>query len=246
MKKYKYDIKLGHYIPLFEGEVVNQGEQNTQNQESQQSEQAKASLTNLETEEVVQLRAEKNNKLSNIQKTIDQKNSVLVQCQEKVANASNEEQIDQSQLNLLQKTLLQAQKDLLDAKMEYAKVSNEMDVRIIQQQLKLVESKIYYQPVFPEKYKRLNESNIQNAKIHFSSLIDNDVQGIISGMVDFKKAFKDSELLYGKDKDGYFAVCVDQADFNKLVKTLEDAGYHRDDIMAVCLPQIFDRSNLTK
>jgi predicted RNase H-like HicB family nuclease len=66
-------------------------------------------------------------------------------------------------------------------------------------------------------------------------------------MVDFKKTFAKSNLLYGKDKEGgYFAVCVDQADFNKLTDTLEEAGWLRDEILACCLPQIFDRSNLTK
>jgi hypothetical protein len=40
-------------------------------------------------------------------------------------------------------------------------------------------------------------------------LIGNDDHHILKGMVDFKRAFGNSNLLYGKDKDGYFVVAVD-------------------------------------
>ena len=65
-------------------------------------------------------------------------------------------------------------------------------------------------------------------------------------MVDFKKAFANSNLLFGKDKGGYFAVCVDQEDMNKLTNTLIEVGYNKDDIYSVVLSQMFDRSDLVK
>ncbi|MDY4736654.1 MAG: hypothetical protein SPI06_13455 [Terrisporobacter sp.] len=40
-------------------------------------------------------------------------------------------------------------------------------------------------------------------------LIAPDDDHILKGMADFKRAFKDTDLLYGKDKNGYFVVCVD-------------------------------------
>jgi len=98
----------------------------------------------------------------------------------------------------------------------------------------------------PNKYHFLNESNIQNAKVYINKIFDNDYQQRIKGMVDFKKAFANSNLLFGKDKEGYFAVCVDQDDLNKLTNTLIEVGYNKDDIYSVVLSQMFDRSDLIK
>ena len=79
-----------------------------------------------------------------------------------------------------------------------------------------------------------------------NKIFENDFQQRIKGMVDFKKAFANSNLLFGKDKGGYFAVCVDQEDMNKLTNTLIEVGYNKDDIYSVVLSQMFDRSDLVK
>jgi len=90
-----------------------------------------------------------------------------------------------------------------------AKKRNEYDNKIFQLQAKLVESIQKAYDELPVKYRILNESNIQNAKVYINKIIENDYQERIKGMVDFKKAFANSNLLFGKDKGGYFAVCVD-------------------------------------
>jgi len=41
------------------------------------------------------------------------------------------------------------------------------------------------------------------------NLIKPEEDAPLKGMADFKRAFKDTDLLYGKDKNGYFVVCVD-------------------------------------
>lgn len=97
----------------------------------------------------------------------------------------------------------------------------------------------------PLKYRRfLNESNIHQAKIYMGSLIQNDDEHIIKDMNDFKKVFRDSSLVYGKDKNGYYTLCIDQEDFDKLYSTLQEVGYMRDDIFAVVMPQVLDRSSM--
>jgi hypothetical protein len=100
------------------------------------------------------------------------------------------------------------------------------------------------QRVLPEKYRNLNESNIHTAKIYMRDLIGNDDEHIIKGMVDFKRAFGKSNLLYGKDKEGYFVVCIDQEDFDKMYNTLEETGYVRDTIIDNIMPQLFDRKEM--
>ena len=71
-------------------------------------------------------------------------------------------------------------------------------------------------------------------------LIDDD--HILKGMVDFKRAFKDTDLLYGKDRNGYFLIAVDKEDLDKVYDTLEELGYLRDEIIDTFIPQVLDRT----
>lgn len=96
----------------------------------------------------------------------------------------------------------------------------------------------------PEKYSHLNESNIHQAKIYMGNLIQNDEYHIIKDMRDFKKVFGKSEMLYGKDQNGYYVVCIDQDDFNKMYSTLQEEGYLRDEIISTVMPQILNRSTM--
>lgn len=203
-------------------------------------------MINLDSEEVVAMRQEKANQIKTLQDDIEKKTNNVVQCQQAIANIQQSGEADQSQLNAAQKTLIQANKELADAKFNMAKKTNEYDNKIFQLQTKLVESIETARRALPIKYQALNESNIQNAKVYLNKIFDNDYQERIKGMVDFKKAFANSNLLFGKDKGGYFAVCVDQEDMNKLTNTLIEVGYNKDDIYSVVLSQMFDRSDLVK
>jgi len=70
-------------------------------------------------------------------------------------------------------------------------------------------------------------------------LIESDGYQIISEMTDFKKIMGKANMLYGKDENGYFAVCVDNYDLNKLATVLEKAGYMKDAIMGCCFSQLY-------
>jgi len=58
-------------------------------------------------------------------------------------------------------------------------------------------------------------------------------------MADFKKLMGRANLLYGKDSNGYFAVCVDDYDLNRLTTVLERAGYLKESINACCYSQLY-------
>lgn len=109
---------------------------------------------------------------------------------------------------------------------------------------KLSESKnIRYN--LPDKYKGLNESNIHNAKIYMGELVGTDTKkSILKGMADFKRTFKDTNLLYGKDRQGYFLIILDQDDMDTMYDTLDEVGYLKDDIIDTVMPQLFNRCNL--
>ena len=248
--KYRFDMNIGHYVLLLEGEApqADGTHEETQDQEQnqEQGQKPQVQMINLDSEEVVAIRQEKANQLKTLQDDIEKKTNNVVQCQQAIANIQQSGEADQSQLNAAQKTLIQANKELADAKFNMAKKTNEYDNKIFQLQAKLVESIESARKELPLKYQALNESNIQNAKVYLNKIFDNDYQERIKGMVDFKKAFANSNLLFGKDKGGYFAVCVDQEDMNKLTNTLIEVGYNKDDIYSVVLSQMFDRSDLVK
>lgn len=249
--KYKFDMNIGHYVLLLEGEAPqtdgSQEQPQNQDQNQEQPQKPQVQIINLDSKEVVAMRQEKANQLKILQDDIEKKTNNVVQCQQAIANIQQQlDKADQSQLNAAQKTLIQANKELADAKFNMAKKANEYDNKIFQLQAKLVESIETARRGLPLKYQALNESNIQNAKVYLNKIFDNDYQERIKGMVDFKKAFANSNLLFGKDKGGYFAVCVDQEDMNKLTNTLIEVGYNKDDIYSVVLSQMFDRSDLVK
>ena len=249
--KYKFDMNIGHYVLLLEGEAPqtdgSQDQSQNQDQNQEQAQKPQVQMINLDSKEVIAMRQEKANQLKTLQDDIEKKTNNVVQCQQDIANIQQQsDKVDQSQLNAAQKTLIQANKELADAKFNMAKKANEYDNKIFQLQAKLVESIEIARRELPLKYQALNESNIQNAKVYLNKIFDNDYQERIKGMVDFKKAFANSNLLFGKDKGGYFAVCVDQEDMNKLTNTLIEVGYNKDDIYSVVLSQMFDRSDLVK
>lgn len=246
--RYKYDIHFGHYVPLFEGEApqTDGTEDQTNTENGDQKQQPTAAVVNLNSPDVIKMQQEKTNVINTLQTNIKNKSDNIIQIQQKITSTIQDGKSDQATVNALYKSVIQAQKELADAKFEIAKKTNEYDNKIFQLQSSLVESTIKAYNELPQKYTMLNESNVQNAKIYIGKIFDNDYQQRIKGMIDFKKAFANSNLLYGKDKKGYFAVCVDQEDLNKLTNTLIEIGYNKDDIYSVVLSQMFDRSDLVK
>lgn len=121
-------------------------------------------------------------------------------------------------------------------------IANFQDQKLAQLQKLSQTNESYYK--IPEKYKWLNESNIHTAKIYMGDLIAPDDDHILKGMADFKRAFKDTDLLYGKDRNGYFLIAVDKEDFDKVYNTLEEVGYLRDEIIDTVMPQLFDRHEM--
>jgi len=147
----------------------------------------------------------------------------------------------QKTINDLQSSMLQATVDLLKIQFDKAKMEYDENLKIIQkqsQELKVNESRC----MIPEKYRRIDESEIQDSKIHIDTLIKNDPQMRVRSIADFKRMFEGSDLLYGKDREGYFAICVDDDDLGRLTETLEASGFMRDEIIAHVMPQIFEET----
>lgn len=244
--KYKFDLKSGHYIILNEAEDTQAANQQNINNNNAS---AVKPLPALNTEEVV---AETNKMQVELKKCDDELaklNDTKVQLENAIAKAT--EQFNAAELDRkdsFRQQVIDGNKKLLTVLLniskkekEKADKKNQFEENILQLQLKVNES---MRRVLPEKYRNLNESNIHTAKIYMRDLIGNDDNHIIKGMVDFKRAFGKSNLLYGKDKEGYFVVCIDQEDFDKMYNTLEETGYVRDTIIDNIMPQLFDRKEM--
>lgn len=244
--KYKFDLKSGHYIILNEAEDTQAAnQQNTNNNNTS----AVKPLPALNTEEVV---AETNKMQVELKKCDDELaklNDTKVQLENAIAKATEQfNAVELERKDSFRQQVIDGNKKLLTVLLniskkekEKADKKNQFEENILQLQLKVNES---MRRVLPEKYRNLNESNIHTAKIYMRDLIGNDDNHIIKGMVDFKRAFGKSNLLYGKDKEGYFVVCIDQEDFDKMYNTLEETGYVRDTIIDNIMPQLFDRKEM--
>lgn len=72
----------------------------------------------------------------------------------------------------------------------------------------------------PEKYRYLNEDGLERARIYVNGLIGEDDDYLLHNMNDFRYVFENSGLVYGKNRRGYYVLCVDNDDVNRLYETL--------------------------
>lgn len=251
-EKYRFNLKTGHYEILRHSYAINEDEgsavQSSVNSASVSTEndnEEKVVLRNIKTEEVNSLQNAMNTEVKKISDEIQKYKEQLTQIESKHISAidtfnNSGTQADANNVANIQKQILQLKKQISDAAFKKAETKHKYEIDIITLQNKILES-IYH---IPTKYKCLNESNIQSAKVYINDLFGPD--SIMKGMVDFKKVFKHSQLFYGKDNKGYFTLCIDQEDFDRMYKALTDVGYSRDSIIDTIMPQVFDRRELVQ
>lgn len=251
MKKYKYvyNTKTGHFIKKLNEDDSNvKTDTNQDNNNSNNSTDSKddastgnTSFKSVESDETIQdLTAKAQENENKFQQDLNTQQKLLDAAK---ATASNKTpagpydpvMTDQNVLNIMKKINDMTKQHAIDQ-------ANFQDQKLAQLQKLSQTNESYYK--IPEKYKWLNESNIHTAKIYMGNLIKPEEDAPLKAMADFKRAFKDTDLLYGKDKNGYFVVCVDQEDFNTLYDTLEENSYVRDEIIDTVMPQLFDRHEM--
>lgn len=255
VKKYKYvyNQKTGHFIKKLNEDDSNVSTDTQQQQQTNNSNNTSSTTDNKDT-------STNNTSFKSVEsdETIQSLNAKLQDNENKFQQDLNTQQklLDAAKVTASKKTptgpydpvetdadVLNIMKKINDITKQHAiDIANFQDQKLAQLQKLSQTNESYYK--IPEKYKWLNESNIHTAKIYMGDLIAPDDQHILKGMADFKRAFKDTDLLYGKDKNGYFVVCVDQEDFNTLYDTLEENSYLRDQIIDTVIPQLFDRHEM--
>lgn len=254
VKKYKYvyNKKTGHFI-----KKLNEDDSNVST-DTQQQQNNNSNTTSSTTDDKDTSTNNTSFKSVESDETIQSLNAKIQDNENKFQQDLNTQQklLDAAKVTASKKTptgpydpvatdadVLNIMKKINDITKQHAiDIANFQDQKLAQLQKLSQTNESYYK--IPEKYKWLNESNIHTAKIYMGDLIAPDDDHILKGMADFKRAFKDTDLLYGKDKNGYFVVCVDQEDFNTLYDTLEENSYLRDQIIDTVIPQLFDRHEM--
>ena len=248
IKKYKYvyDRQSGHFIKKLnedDSNVTTDTEQETKQteQKPEENKNSSSSFKSVESDEVIQkLNAQIQDNEKKFQDDLNTQNKLLDAAK---VNASKKTPqgiydpvaTDPDVLNIMKKINDMTKQHAIDK-------ANFEDQKLAQLQKLSQTNESYYK--IPEKYKGLNESNIHTAKIYLGNLIAPDEDHILKGMADFKRAFKETNLLYGKDRQGYFVIAVDKDDFDTLSDTLEETGYLRDEIIDIIMPQLFDRHEM--
>lgn len=248
IKKYKYvyDRQSGHFIKKLnedDSNVTTDTDQETKptEQKSEENKETSSSFKSIESDEVIQkLNAQIQDNEKKFQDGLNTQHKLL-----DVAKANASKKVPQGIYDPVatDPDVLNIMKKINDMTKQHAiDKANFEDQKIAQLQKLSQTNESYYK--IPEKYKGLNESNIHTAKIYMGNLIAPDEDHILKGMADFKRAFKETNLLYGKDRQGYFVIAVDKDDFDTLSDTLEETGYLRDEIIDTIMPQLFDRHEM--
>ena len=254
VKKYKYvyNKKTGHFI-----KKLNEDDSNVST-DTQQQQNNNSNTTSSTTDDKDTSTNNTSFKSVESDETIQSLNTKIQDNENKFQQDLNTQQklLDAAKVAASKKTptgpydpvatdadVLNIMKKINDITKQHAiDIANFQDQKLAQLQKLSQTNESYYK--IPEKYKWLNESNIHTAKIYMGDLIAADDDHILKGMADFKRAFKDTDLLYGKDRNGYFLIAVDKEDFDKVYDTLEEVGYLRDEIIDTVMPQLFDRHEM--
>lgn len=242
--KYVFDKKSGRLIKkLNEDDNNTNQEQQTNGQTSQDNQQ------NVSTGTVTGQTIESNPDMQKLNQeifTIKQKYDSDINTQNKLLNAAKQAASKKTEIGtydpvMTDPTVIAIMKKInVLNRQYYTNMCNYEDKKIALLTKMSTMKENYYK--VPDKYKGLNESNIHTAKIYMKNLINDDQ--ILKGMVDFKHVFQNTNLLYGKDKQGYFIVALDSEDFNQATDALEEVGYLRDEILDTIMPQVLDRHTM--
>ena len=265
-----FDIDKGHYITIINeanGDTSFNASEAPQNQEGKTAEQQQAASTEVQqnksvedNQDIQRLETQKNaeqkrfdDQMNSWNQTYDRQiqtlRDTLTAAQTAAASAQTQTAYDKVQTN---RDVLTVKKQIADLELKNVEekcrmqLAHARELNKIENQKLDVLKKMTNEGMMrlPEKYRKvLNESNIAQAKIYVNNLVGNEDRHILTGMVDFNHAFADSQLVYGRDKNGYYVLCIDQEDFNRLYQTMQEAGYHRDDVLATVMPQLLDRRN---
>lgn len=255
MKKFVYDIESGHYIYLNEDDnslsdvAQNQNQENSQNQnqENNNSQQSISALPIESDETLTALNKALSDKKVIFDKDMTDLNNQLALAQQDISKRlnSNDKKLSNYKYDPAQvdPVILNIQNKIVTKQNEWNIFNQNIQKQILARKKELSALTKAESIGVPYKVRyMMNESAVSKCKIYIDSLTGEDKP--IFNKYSLNKCFKNTNLVYGKDKKRYFVVIIDQADVDEMYQALLDFGYEFDEIQSVILSGLMDRSHM--
>lgn len=267
--KFIYDIESGHYIALNEDDNSlsnnanngtegnsNQNAQNNQQQPQQQTgndDNTKATSAKSIDSDTVLLNLNKmlNDKKVMYDRELLQLNNQLTLAQQDISNKmhAGDQSVAVYEFDPLQvhDSILTLQNKIFTKQQEFNNFNTNIQKQILARKKELSAKKKSVSEAkrigVPDKIvKLITESSVSKCKIYIDALCGEDMP--IFNKYSLNKCFKNTDLVYGKDKRKYFVVIVDEDDVNEMYKALLDFGYDFEDVQSVLLSGLMNRSHM--
>ena len=246
-----FDINTGHYKVINEGEQpqdVQQTDQENKTENTTANTEKQNSFKSTEADEtILNLQKQRQTLVNDYNQRIKVQNDNLLQVKKQISQNPNNYTNFVYDPTEVANDILSIENAINNLEKELADKTANIDSQIIQRK-KALASEVIAESLnaglIPNKYHKyvLNESKLNQAKVYLDDIIFNEnYDQIIYSLTDFKKLFSKSNLLYGKDKQGYFVVCADTEDYKIISSILRAIGYDKQDIEMVLLPQVFEK-----
>lgn len=246
-----FDINTGHYKVINEGEQpqdVQQTDQENKTENTTANTEKQNSFKSTEADEtILNLQKQRQTLVNDYNQRIKVQNDNLLQVKKQISQNPNNYTNFVYDPTEVANDILSIENAINNLEKELADKTANIDSQIIQRK-KALASEVIAESLnaglIPNKYHKyvLNESKLNQAKVYLDDIIFNEnYDQIIYSLTDFKKLFSKSNLLYGKDKQGYFVVCADTEDYKIISSILRAIGYDKQDIETVLLPQVFEK-----
>lgn len=253
MEKFVYDIESGHYMYINEDDnSLSNAAQETEEKKTETSDNSQ------DTQSISALPVESDETLTTLNKALSDKkvifdkdmtnlNNQLSLAQQDISKKMNAKdpktigyKYDPSQVD---PTILSIQNKILTKQQEWDTFNQSIQKQILARKKELSAMQKAESIGVPYKVRyMMNESAVSKCKIYIDSLTGEDRP--IFNKYSLNKCFKNTNLVYGKDRKRYFVVIIDQADVDEMYQALLDFGYEFEEIQSTILAGLMDRSHM--
>ena len=244
MMKRVWNNKKGHYILVKEDENVQQPQQvNNQSPQQNTGQNQEQQDDNQQPQKSFKSVYQENDIMSfdsNIQKTKKEGDDKVIQLQTQLRQVKEQikQEIDNGKVtgmvynpSEVDPRVTNLELKILQTQMDNFSKLNQLYV----DRMKKIQSFAGISEAMISKYGQyLTESKIAACKIYIDPIIDTEDrcyrEFLFPSKVDFNKLFKDTGMIYGSDKKGWFVLCVDSEDVEQMTDILVSIGIEKRDI----------------
>jgi hypothetical protein len=262
---FKYDIESGHYILLNEDDnsMSSNAQEQPQAADQQSNQQVQKSAGDDENAQATSAKSiDSDTILINLNKMLNDKkvmydremlqlNNQLTLAKQDISNKmhAGDQTVASYEFDPLQvhDSILSLQNKIFTKEQEFNNFNTTIQKQILARKKALAAKKKSASEakrigVTNKVINLITESSVSKCKIYIDALCGEDMP--IFNKHSLNRCFKNTNLVYGKDKRKYFVVIVDEDDVNEMYQALLDFGYDFEDIQSVILSGLMNRSHM--